>query len=348
MKKNQPFNLYIAILLLGLFFYFSNANAIDLRFHPNIRAYILKTSKQYNFSRAQLTLWFNQARFNKAPVSKVSKPAEANAWYSYRDYFVTQEHINKGVRFWQENAKTLAAAERRYGVPASVVVAIIGVETDYGKNKGKYSVMNTLTTLAFHQHRRSAFFQSELTQYLLLCREQGWDPSAIKGSYAGAIGFPQFMPSSYRRFAVDYNQDGKIDLLHNNADAIASVSNYLNHFGWKTHQPVAVRARITNAAKYQRFAQKEFNKKLPLQKLTHHGISASQKLSPRLDASVVNLKDRDGIQYWLTFNNFNVIKRYNSSTNYAMAVDMLSNKIRVEHQQLLARGNKKTNIAANE
>jgi membrane-bound lytic murein transglycosylase B len=234
-----------------------------------------------------------------------------------------------GVTFWNNHAEKLERARKEYGLPEEIVTAVIGVETIYGAQTGKYRVLDALVTLAFDYPRRSEFFREELEQYLLLMREQGADVLKLKGSYAGAIGIPQFMPSSYRRYAVDFDGDNRKELLQSPADAIGSVANYLKMFGWEQGQPVAVRAQISSE-RYQEALAAGIKPSLTLSQMKQFGVTPLVGLSDlggeRMAALFV-LEGKDGPEYWLGFNNFYVITRYNRSTYYAMSVWQLAEEI---------------------
>ncbi len=332
MKKNN-FR-FAFILFILLLFPITYANALDLNKNPDVRKYIAALSKQYHFDQAQLTAWFNQVEFDPTIIASMNKPTEAKPWYVYRDIFVTPVHIQKGADYWRQHEKVLTDAENRYGVPAEIIVAIIGVESGYGTDAGKGTipVMNSLATLAFNYPRRGSYFKGELTQFLLLSREQHWDPLSIKGSYAGAMGLPQFMPSSYRQYAVDADGVGKKDLLSNDDDAIASIANYLQKFGWQRNSPVAVQAKVTNN-KADQLKNQNGQLHFTLQQLNSYGLVPTANLPNSLRAGVLYLDDKDSQEHWLTFNNFSVIKKYNNNNKYAMAVYLLGEAINSSKQQ---------------
>ena len=216
-----------------------------------------------------------------------------------------------------------------FGVPEEIITAVIGVETFYGAQSGKYRVLDALTTLAFGYPKRAEFFRDELEQYLLLTREQNSDVLNVNGSYAGAIGIPQFMPSSYRRYAVDYDRDGKIDLSGSTADAIGSVANYLKNYGWETEQAVAVPA-LVNSEKYRKALFTGNWPAYTVADLRTLGIVPQTSVPIYRPATLIELENKDGNEYWLGFNNFYVITRYNRSVNYAMSVLQLADEIRAE------------------
>ncbi len=273
-------------------------------------------------------------------IQAISKPYEEVAWPQYRERFVSDERAKAGVDFWKTNAAALKKAETEFGIPAEVIVAIIGVETYYGRNTGNFLVVQALATLAFDYPPRAPYFKSELEQFFLLINEEKLDGKTILGSYAGAMGLPQFMPSSYRRYAIDFSGDGKRDLIHNTTDAIGSVANYFKEHGWISGQPVAYPAQVYGL-EYQRLANT--NMKDPLPKLTLDAYSRFNiqpkdknglKTHKDAKASFIMLKsDDNNPELWLTLQNFYVITRYNHSVNYAMAVYQLSQRIRELYQR---------------
>ena len=214
--------------------------------NPKVQVFINEMVSKHGFSKAELEKVFSQAHRSDDILALMSKPAEKKlAWYEYRNIFLTRSRIDGGVQFWNRNAAVLAKAEKVYGVAPQIIVAIIGVETRYGGNTGKYAVLDALSTLAFDYPPRAKFFRGELEQYLLLAREEHIDLLNTKGSYAGAMGYGQFIPSSYQRYAVDFDQDGKRDLWDSPMDIIGSVANYLHVNGWTPGAKVADRASVT-------------------------------------------------------------------------------------------------------
>ncbi len=326
-------------LMLGfLIFYSIAAFPLNLHEEPAVRAYIERISKEHGFNETQLNYWFGQVKFNESVLAKMNPPPVqwrprppgvviSNPWYKYREIFVTEERVQRGVAFWKKNAQMLVEAEHRYGVPAEVIAGIIGVESMYGPDKGHYSVINTLSTLAFHFPRRSQYFTSELTQFLLLCRKEGWDPLEIKGSYAGALGIPQFMPSSYRSYAVDADNSGSSNLFDNDHDTILSVANYLQKNGWQKGKPVALPAKVTND-KYVMLANQNGKLRFTVKELHEYGLKPKKSVSGKTPAGVLFLQQPDNMEYWMTFPNFMVLKRYNANTRYAMMVYELGNIVK--------------------
>ena len=268
-----------------------------------VRDFIQRLVQTQGFSEAYLNGLFSHANRldsvirleSPAPSIGPTKP-QPGSWTRYRDKFLTDAHISNGVEFWRNNAEAIQKASATYGVDPEYIVGIIGVETYFGKNFGKTSIFDALTTLSFDTVRRSGYFMSELENFLLMARDEGFDPRQPQGSWAGAMGYGQFMPSSFRRLAVDFNNDGRRDLWHPK-DAVGSVANYFSHSGWQPHNPVTKPAPAAN------------------------------------DPAVIELSTYEGSEYWRIFPNFGVIKKYNNSNKYAMAVHQLAQAIKQRYQQ---------------
>jgi membrane-bound lytic murein transglycosylase B len=260
------------------------------------------------------------------PRQTPPKPA-VRSWKKYSAVFLNESRVEGGVRFWRENAATLERAHRQYGVPPEIIVAIIGVETLYGERKGGFCVLEALASLAFHDPARGDFFTEELEHFLLLSRENGFDPLAPQGSYAGAIGIPQFMPGSWRRFAVDYDGDGRTDLDSSFADSIGSVANYLNRHGWKRDEPVAHRASLA-AAPDPAWAQAGMLPSLSVKGLKAGGVAVGQENAPATATFIELPTPRMPTEYWLGYGNYYAITRYNRSHYYSMSVFLLAEEIR--------------------
>ncbi|MDX1512746.1 MAG: lytic murein transglycosylase B [Gammaproteobacteria bacterium] len=267
------------------------------------------------------------ARIVPEVLEAISRPAEAKPWYAYRPIFVTESRIAKGVEFWRSEQATLERAEKAFGVPAEIIVAIIGVETLYGERAGRIRVLDSLVTLGFRYPRRSKFFRSELKHFLLLARDERLDPLAVKGSYAGAMGVPQFISSSYRNYAVDFDDDGRRDLISSTADAIGSVANYLKRHGWLPGGDIAVAATVDGAA-YKEVLALGLKPELTVKELSEKGIQLQGEVDRNARAALIELEQEHGMEYWVALNNFYVITRYNHSQLYAMAVTQLAAKIR--------------------
>ena len=295
----------------------------------NTRQFIAEMINQHGFDAAQLNTWFSSIKPRQDIIAKITRPAEkTKPWHEYRAIFLDQKRINNGIKFWRTHQATLARAERSYGVPAAVIVAIIGVETRYGRITGRDPVLEALATLAFNYPRRAKFFRSELKHYLLLTREERIDPLSLQGSYAGAMGLAQFMPSSYRAYAVDFDNDGRRDLWHNPVDAIGSVAHYLSAHRWQADAPIATPAQVSGSA-YKRMLSKKLKPQHTLSTLRQNGITAVQQtaLDDQQKAILLALQGRQKLEFWLGFDNFYVITRYNRSRLYAMAVYQLSQAI---------------------
>ena len=290
--------------------------------------FAIDLEKRHGFRAEELLAQFAQARPNPKVLQLIAPPSSPlqRSWERYRPRFLNERRIDGGVRFWRDNQTTLARARALYGVPEEVIVAIIGVETEYGRNTGGFKVFDALATLAFHYPRRADFFRTELEQFLLLARENHMDPLSIKGSFAGAIGIPQFMPGSQRRYAVDFDGDQQIDLSGSVNDAIGSVGRFLEQHGWLADQPVAVPARTTGEPDHA-LIEAGILPSLKVADLAAKGISA--EADPQALAALVDLvSPGQETEYWLGFNNFYVITRYNRSSFYAMSVFQLAEQIR--------------------
>ena len=269
----------------------------------------------------------DQASYQPEIIEAISNPAEGLPWYRYRAIFLTQERIADGVDYWDEHANWLRAVEDRYGVPAEVVVAIIGVETFYGRYRGRHRVIDALRTLGFAYPPRADFFRSELEAFLVLADEEGMDPTTPLGSYAGAMGVPQFISSSYRAYAVDFNENGRRDLFSEAADAIGSVGHYLATHGWQRDAPIAVPARV-DGPDWQAFLRTPLAPEDTVAALERAGVRPERPLDGTRSARLLALELRDGTAYWVTLQNFYAITRYNHSALYAMAVHQLATAIR--------------------
>lgn len=320
---------------------FSSGAAADYSENPDAVAFIEKMVTEHKFKREDLIQWLRSAERKESIIKAMSRPAEkVKPWHEYRKHFISPQRINGGVEFWQRNNDTLEKVRREFGVEPSVIVSIIGVETSYGGNTGSYLVIDALATLAFDYYvnvdkreSRRKFFTSELEHFLLLAREQNHDPLSLKGSYAGAMGLGQFMPSSYRSYAVDYNRDQFADIWESEEDAIASVANYFRKHGWREGEPVATRARISNLAA-DIALDKLHRPKLSLTELEGKGITSVEQLPPETKALPMEFEGKYGPEYWLGLDNFYVISRYNPRTKYALAVYQLSEAIKERHNEL--------------
>ncbi len=292
----------------------------------DVDRFMNKMHSIYHFKRDKLKKLFDQVEVREDIIERIKKPYEKKPWRDYKKLFVTDSRLKDGLDFWLQHEATLKRAEKKYKVPASVIVAIIGIETKYGRNQGSYKVLNALSTLAFNYPKRAKFFKKELTQFLLLCREQKISPLSVYGSYAGAIGQPQFMPSSYRYYAVDFSGNGKKDLSHNTDDVIGSVANYLKIHGWKYKQPIAEQG--ANKHRGYRFLDVEAKQaKYTTRRLKNLGIKLKAENLPKR-ASVIALHSDNDKEYWVGYPNFFVITRYNNSKQYALAAYLLAQNLK--------------------
>jgi membrane-bound lytic murein transglycosylase B len=308
------------LIICGCFFICSCAS--QLKDKAKIDRFIKQMVATYQFNEAALSDLFNKVELKEDIIRRISSPSEGLPWHKYRKIFLKQPRIQAGVQFWNENAKTLAAVEKNTGVSAAIIVAIIGVETQYGQHTGNHRVIDALSTLAFAYPPRSKFFRSELEHFLLLCKEEQIDPLTPTGSYAGAMGIPQFMPSSYREYAVDFNGDNRRDIWQTPNDAIASVANYFAKHGWQANKPVAFQIRDEVHNSSQSFPSLKETLSFIKSNSTNPNIS-----TPLLSTQKVNIiafEQENGEELWATLNNFYVITRYNHSPLYAMAVYQLS------------------------
>lgn len=312
---------------------------------PNVDNFVTHMATTYNFDYNDLSNLLSQAQYQAKVIAAIQKPAEKLPWHKYEKIFISEKRIHEGVEFWQHHKSLLQRASKEYGVPEEIIVSLIGVETFYGKNKGNFPVLDTLATLAFHYEPRAKFFKAELEQFLLYAREENADPRSFYGSYAGAMGYPQFISSSIRNYAVDFMKTGRRDLHNNPGDAIGSVANYLNKHGWQEKQPITAIVNIKHNPSNSQHQDKiasivdQLKPSLTINQLHDLGISTNIKnnkndnfLASLLKFELENTNaQKNNIQYRLGFNNFYVITRYNISQNYALAVYLLSEKIRTNY-----------------
>ena len=290
-----------------------------------VQAFVQDMVQRHGFIEAELTYLFSRVRRTDQVLDAIERPAEkTRTWREYRAPFMEERRIADGLAFWRSHRGALARAEKTYGVPAEVIVAIIGVETFYGRNTGKWRVVDALATLAFDYPARSSFFRSELESYLLFARDGNLDVFAMRGSYAGAMGLPQFMPSSARRYAVDFDRDGTVDLRRSPSDAIGSVGSFLRQHGWRNGAPVMAPARVSGDG-WRSLASGGFEPKVPVEKWLEAGVQIGK---PGLEELPAVLGGLDAGDLRFGFRNFYVITRYNRSAMYAAAVNDLSEALR--------------------
>ena len=298
----------------------------DYAGNAQVQAFAQRMAEQHGFDAAKVATLLGKANRQQSILDAIARPAEkSKPWYQYREIFLDDQRISGGVAFWRQHQEALARAEETFGVSPEIIVAIIGVETRYGSVTGNYRVLDALTTLGFDYPPRADFFSRELEQFLLLTREQQQNPLRLKGSYAGAMGYGQFMPSSYRAYATDFDGDQSVDIWSNPVDAIGSVGNYFKVHGWQAGAEVMIPVRVSEG--YAEHLVNQVKKPhLGLKQLSAAGFDAAYA-DPSRKAIPLSYESRQGQEFWLGFQNFYVITRYNHSPLYARAVWELSREI---------------------
>lgn len=295
----------------------------------DVQKFIKNMVKTDHFSKKELTDIMEQVQLQPQIIKAMNHPYEKKNWDVYRDTLLSSKRLKGGLDYWRANKATLEKVHKRYGVPPEIVVAILGVETLYGERQGNYRVLDALATIAFDYPKRSAYFTRELREYILLCKEHKVSPTSYKGSYAGAMGMPQFMPSNYRFYAIDFDNKGSRDLITNNEDTIASVANFFNKHGWQTNEGIAQHAQIKGkhykhlkrnpkSANY-RYTQLEKAGVSPITAAVHHPSRAA----------LLELATAEGNEYWIAYPNFFVITRYNNSPQYALLIYLLAQQLKL-------------------
>lgn len=316
--------LVILLLLNG-----QNALAVDIG-RPEVKQFIDSMAKKHDYDRRVLKRVLREARTQESILEAISKPAEkTKAWHEYRAIFLTDERINAGADFWRENESELKRISSETGVPCEILVGIIGVETYFGRITGSYRVLDALATLAFDYPPRAKFFKRELEEFLLLVREESIEASGATGSYAGAMGAPQFMPSSFRAYAVDSSADGKRDIWSNWPDVIGSVANYFVRHGWQQSKEIVARATLTTGWQGE-VPDNTLKPAETVSSLSRQGVLFATDLPNDHKSELLMLEGSDGNEYWVGFHNFFVITRYNRSVMYALAVHQLGQEIAIE------------------
>jgi len=299
----------------------------------DVIAYIAELSEQHGFAEHELKALFARAQQRQDIIERISRPAEKTwTWARYRKLLVDEARIEKGVAFWVKHAEILARAQQVFGVEAEYILAILGIETRYGEVKGSFAVLDALVTLGFDYPPRAAFFRSELTQFLLLAREEGKDPAELLGSYAGAMGYGQFISSSYRHYAVDFDDDGVRDIWSNPVDAIGSIANYFAEHNWREGELVARRLNVS-AADAQPWLTTGLSLPHTVAELAASDVSVSD-LPAEAKVALYQMDAQEADEYWLGLHNFYVITRYNRSHMYALAVHQLSQEIKRRYNLL--------------
>lgn len=307
-----------------------SAAAAPAALNPEIESFIDQLVTAHKFDRRKLRDWFRQARIQSGVLTAMSRPATARPWHEYRTSQITEARIRGGLEYWQRNADTLARAGAEYGVPEEILVATIGLESSYGRNTGSSNVFDALVTLAFSYPPRAEMFRSELEQFLLLTRELRLDPLRSRGSYAGALGVPQFLPSSYRRYAVDFDHNGRRDLW-DHSDAIGSIANYYKSYGWQRDEPVIVaieRQAETAGDEFRLLLERGLKPHTTVAAIRRGGVTPAGPVADDALVCVFGAEMESGMRYWLGYNNFYVITRYNRSINYALSVHELAQELR--------------------
>jgi membrane-bound lytic murein transglycosylase B len=297
----------------------------------DVHAFVREMVERHGFVERELAFLFSRARREPAILAAIAPPKDpkARSWQLYRARFVTESRIAEGAEFWRRNAEALERAAREQGVPEEIIVAIIGVETVYGRQMGGWRVIDALSTLAFDYPPRAEFFRGELEQYLLFAREQGLDVFSVRGSYAGAIGIPQFMPGSYRRYAVDFDGHGA-DLRASPADAVGSVANFLARHGWQRGERIQLPARVTGEA-YRELIEAGLEPSVRLADLKRYGVETRTDLALETPVALIELENAGAAaEYRLGLRNFFVLTRYNRSALYASAVYDLAQEIKAK------------------
>jgi membrane-bound lytic murein transglycosylase B len=319
---NSRFAAGIASVLL----FISPSYAVDLD-QPDVKAFIKTMVKEHDYDRDKLRDILGQADMKRSIIDQISKPAEKTlTWAEYRPIFITKERINAGVAFWRENREMLENISASTGVPVDILVGIIGVETYFGRITGDHRVLDALATLTFYYPPRAQFFRGELVEFLLLIREEDMRVSDALGSYAGAMGRPQFMPSSYRAYAVDSTGDGKRDIWNSWADVAGSIANYFLAHGWTSGEEVITQATIGSRWSGP-FPENELQPDETVSSLSQMGVMFSTDLPHDSTSQLITLEGVDGDEHWVGFRNFHVITRYNHSAMYALAVHQLGQEI---------------------
>jgi membrane-bound lytic murein transglycosylase B len=312
---------------LGLLVSTAPAHAVGVNAYPELALMIEQLVSENGLDRQRLNFWLAEARINQDIIQAMQRPAERLPWHRYRLHFLTRSSIRNGEKFLARYSDVFRQAEARFGIPAEILVAIIGIETRYGKVTGRHRVLDSLTTLALEYPRRSSFFMAELKEFLRLSGDGIVNPLETKGSYAGAVGIPQFMPSSYRHYAVDFDGDGQRDLIGSTADAIGSVANYLNAHGWQVAEPVVERLSKSNGARAGNYTTRGLEVDVSLETLQQDGVRLTNKNFTGHKVGVIRLEQDGHEVFRVAYPNFFVLTRYNRSQVYAMAVFELAEQI---------------------
>lgn len=326
----MSFRCCATLFALLIFSYIPVANAENFLQRADVRQYIADVSAAEGLDPNHLASLFVKISSQQSILDAISKPAERTlTWKEYRPIFLKERRIVEGQAFIDKHRALLERASNTYGVPVNVIAAIIGVETFYGRITGKYGVLESLATLAFDYPPRAKFFKRELTEFLVLSTAEEWDTLNVRGSYAGAMGTPQFISSSYRQYAVDFDGDGRRDLFNSIADVVGSVANYLSVHGWVKNAPIAEpwESGISDRASVRSLVSKSLKPKLGAKDVSKLGFYSTQLASGvkgGRSLSVMSMKGQSGEEFWIGYQNFYSITRYNHSRLYALAVVQLA------------------------
>lgn len=324
----RPISFFVTLMTLLASFALHGDPAFVKR--ADVQRFINTMVKTHGFNRQQLTTIMNDVQLQPQIIESMERPYEKKTWDVYKQLFLTPQRLQGGLLFWKNNQQTLAKAEKYYGVPANIIVAIIGVETLYGKNQGNYRVIDALSTLAFNYPKRAPFFSKELGEFLLLCREHHVPANQYMGSYAGAMGKPQFMPSSYRHFAADFAGKQRKDLMNDDKAVIASIANYFHKHGWQPNQGIVQPVKITGSG-YKRINTAYKQATYSVTQLKAAGVvPVTASINHPTKAGLVEFITQSGAEYWMAYPNFYVITRYNSSPQYALAVYLLAQQLKTQ------------------
>ena len=319
---------FMCILALGLSTVFvARAHEAHQIQDAVIVEFIQKMVEKHQFSQEELTVLMDNAKKKDGILNAFDKPATSKPWSFFKKLYVTEWREKEGVKFWEKHAQTLIRAEDQFGIPQEIITALIGIETNYGTYTGEFRIVDAFYTLGFYGKRRNKYFLKEFEEFLILARENNIAPNSIKGSFAGAIGIAQFMPSSYREYAIDFDGDGKADLENSVADAIGSASNYLKRHGWKRGEPIVFPVSADNDQVLSEMAGKSKPNRT-YGELKQAGVKQDLGLNDDLAVGLFKLEGDEGVELWMSLKNFYVITRYNPSNNYALAMVQLSEKIK--------------------
>lgn len=301
--------------------------------HPGSEAFVTRMVDEYGLDAEHVRSTLAAAQYQQSIIDAITRPAEGKPWHEYRKIFLTRTRTVDGVRYWQQHAELLERVASHFGIAPEVILAIIGVVTSYGRNTGSYRVLDALVTLGFYYPRRAEFFSAELAKLFVLSQQEQLDITELSGSYAGAMGLGQFMPSSYQAYAVDFDDDGVRDLWGSLPDAIGSVANYLHAHGWEAGAAICIPAQLEAAGQLppELLANGNYKPQRSIAEWREHGVDISAGVDADRLASLIELDVEDGKQYWLGLQNFYVITRYNRSPLYAMAVTQLSQALRAAY-----------------